>query len=70
MGSPFCRIQLHNSGTAQLPRTSRAPLLPTARELLWASKGARRIFNYDLVNSPNPSVQSSPVWRVVPVPRG
>jgi site-specific DNA-methyltransferase (adenine-specific) len=38
--------------------------------LLWASKGrgARHIFNYDLINSPNPSVQVSSVWRIPAVP--
>jgi site-specific DNA-methyltransferase (adenine-specific) len=39
--------------------------------LLWASKGkgARHTFNYDLMNSPNPSVQVSSVWRIPTVPK-
>ena len=39
--------------------------------LLWASKsrGARHIFNYDLINSPNPGAQMSSVWRIPAVPR-
>jgi site-specific DNA-methyltransferase (adenine-specific) len=38
--------------------------------LLWASKGrgARHTFNYDLINSPNPSSQLSSVWRIPTVP--
>ena len=39
--------------------------------LLWASKSrhARYTFNYDLINSPNPSSQVSSVWRIPAVPR-
>ena len=39
--------------------------------LLWASKGkgARHTFNYDLINSPNPTVQVSSIWRIPTVPR-
>lgn len=39
--------------------------------ILWASrgKGARHTFNYDLVNSPDPSRQMSSVWRIPSVPR-
>jgi site-specific DNA-methyltransferase (adenine-specific) len=39
--------------------------------LLWASKGrgARHTFNYDLINSPNPTTQVSSVWRIPTVPR-
>jgi len=38
--------------------------------LLWASKGkgARHTFNYDLVNSPDPSAQISSVWTIPAVP--
>ncbi len=38
--------------------------------LLWASKSkdARHTFNYDLINSPNPSSQVSSVWRIPTVP--
>jgi site-specific DNA-methyltransferase (adenine-specific) len=38
--------------------------------LLWASKGkgARHTFNYDLINSPDPSSQVSSVWRIPSVP--
>jgi site-specific DNA-methyltransferase (adenine-specific) len=37
--------------------------------LIWASKGTRHTFNYDLINSPNPSSQVSSVWRIPTVPR-
>ena len=39
--------------------------------LLWASKGkgARHIFNYDLINSPDPTGQVSSVWRIRTVPK-
>jgi site-specific DNA-methyltransferase (adenine-specific) len=39
--------------------------------LIWASKGkgVRHTFNYDLINSPNPSVQVSSVWRIATVPK-
>jgi site-specific DNA-methyltransferase (adenine-specific) len=37
--------------------------------LLWASKGARYTFNYELINSPNPETQVSSVWRIPTVPR-
>jgi site-specific DNA-methyltransferase (adenine-specific) len=38
--------------------------------LLWASKskGARHTFNYDLINSPNPTSQLSSVWHIPAVP--
>jgi DNA methylase len=38
--------------------------------LLWASKGrsARHTFNYDLINSLNPTSQISSVWRLPAVP--
>lgn len=38
--------------------------------LLWASKGkgARHAFNYDLINSPDPDSQVSPIWRILSVP--
>ena len=39
--------------------------------LLWASKGkgVRHTFNYDLINSPDPSGQVSSVWRIRTVPK-
>ncbi len=39
--------------------------------LIWASRGrgARHTFNYDLVNSPDPTGQVSSVWRIPAVPR-
>jgi site-specific DNA-methyltransferase (adenine-specific) len=39
--------------------------------LLWASKSrnARYTFNYDLINSPNPSCQVFSIWRIPTVPR-
>ena len=38
--------------------------------LLWASKGkgARYTFNYDLINSPDPTSQLSSVWHIPAVP--
>ncbi len=39
--------------------------------LIWASRsrGARHTFNYDLINSPDPTSQLSSVWRIPTVPR-
>ena len=37
--------------------------------LIWASKGKRHTFNYDLINSPNPTTQVSSVWRIRAVPK-
>ena len=39
--------------------------------LLWASKGksARHTFNYDLINSPDPTGQVSSVWKIRTVPK-
>lgn len=39
--------------------------------LLWASKSksARHTFNYDLINSPDPTGQVSSVWRIRTVPK-
>jgi site-specific DNA-methyltransferase (adenine-specific) len=37
--------------------------------LIWASKGKRYTFNYDLINSPDPTIQVSSVWRIPTVPR-
>ncbi len=36
---------------------------------MWASRGrtSRHTFNYDLINSPNPSAQVSSVWRIAAV---
>ncbi len=37
--------------------------------LLWASKGKGYTFNYDLINSPDPTAQMSSVWRIPSVPK-
>ena len=39
--------------------------------LLWASKGgrSRHTFNYDLINSRDPTAQVSSVWHIPAVPR-
>ena len=37
--------------------------------LVWASKGRGHTFNYDLINSPDPTAQMSSVWRIPAVPR-
>ncbi|MGF1471947.1 MAG: DNA-methyltransferase [Rubrobacteraceae bacterium] len=37
--------------------------------LIWASKGRGHTFNYDLINSPDPTGQVSSVWRIPAVPR-
>jgi site-specific DNA-methyltransferase (adenine-specific) len=37
--------------------------------LIWAAKGSRHTFNYDLVNGPDPTTQVSSVWRIPTVPR-
>jgi site-specific DNA-methyltransferase (adenine-specific) len=36
--------------------------------LLWASKGKGHTFNYDLINSSDPTSQISSVWRIPAVP--
>ena|SRR5215207_4967247 len=36
--------------------------------LLWASRGSRHTFNYDLINSPDPGSQVSSIWRIRTVP--
>jgi site-specific DNA-methyltransferase (adenine-specific) len=43
----------------------------THETLLWASKSksARHTFNYDLINSPNPTNQGSSVWHIPTVPK-
>jgi site-specific DNA-methyltransferase (adenine-specific) len=37
--------------------------------LIWASKGKGHTFNYDLINSPNPSSEVSSIWRIPPPPK-
>jgi site-specific DNA-methyltransferase (adenine-specific) len=37
--------------------------------LLWASKGRGHTFNYDLINSPDPTAQMSSVWHIPAVPK-
>jgi site-specific DNA-methyltransferase (adenine-specific) len=37
--------------------------------LIWAGKGSRHTFNYDLVNGPDPTSKVSSVWRIPTVPR-
>lgn len=39
--------------------------------LIWASKSrsSRHTFNYDLINSPDPTAQVSSVWRIPTVPK-
>ncbi len=37
--------------------------------LLWATKGKGYTFNYDLINSPDPTAQMSSVWRIRAVPK-
>lgn len=37
--------------------------------ILWATKGKGYTFNYDLINSPNPTAQISSVWRIPAVPK-
>jgi site-specific DNA-methyltransferase (adenine-specific) len=37
--------------------------------LIWAAKGPRHTFNYDLMNGPHPTTQVSSVWRIPTVPR-
>src|ERR671912_418713 len=42
----------------------------THETLLWAGKrGSHHTFNYDLINSRNPSAQLSSVWSIPSVPR-
>jgi site-specific DNA-methyltransferase (adenine-specific) len=51
------------------PNALRTAFTHAHETLLWASKGKGHTFNYDLVNSPNPSSQVSSVWRIAPAPR-
>ena len=37
--------------------------------LLWAAKVKGYTFNYDLINSPDPSTQMSSVWHIPAVPK-
>jgi len=37
--------------------------------LIWASKGKRHTFNYDLINSPDLDAQISSVWRIPTIPK-
>jgi hypothetical protein len=41
----------------------------THETLLWATKGKGYTFNYDLINSPDPTAQMSSVWRIPAVPK-
>lgn len=56
------------------PNALRTAFTHSHETLIWASRGgerrgARHTFNYDLINSPNPDVQVSSVWRIAPPPR-
>ena len=42
---------------------------PTRTRRCLGGRGARRAFEYDLVNSPSPGSQVSSVWRIPAVPR-
>jgi site-specific DNA-methyltransferase (adenine-specific) len=48
------------------PNARRTAFTHAHETLLWASKGkgARHTFNYDLINSREPSTQMSSVWRI------
>jgi site-specific DNA-methyltransferase (adenine-specific) len=52
------------------PNTLHTAFTHAHETLLWASKskGARHTFNYDLINSPDPTSQISSVWRIPAVP--
>jgi site-specific DNA-methyltransferase (adenine-specific) len=52
------------------PNTMHTAFTHAHETLLWASKskGARHTFNYDLINSRDPTSQVSSVWRIPPVP--
>jgi site-specific DNA-methyltransferase (adenine-specific) len=52
------------------PNTLHTAFTHAHETLLWASKskGARHTFNYDLINSRDPTSQVSSVWRIPPVP--
>ncbi len=54
-----------------VPNAPRTAFTHAHETLLWASKGkgARHTFNYDLINSPNPTGQVSSVLRIPTVPR-
>ena len=52
------------------PNALRTAFTHAHETLLWASKGkgARHTFNYDLINSRDPTSQVSSVWRLPTVP--
>ena len=35
--------------------------------MIWASKGRRHVFNYDLINGPDPASEVSSIWRIATV---
>ena len=57
--------------TARIIRDGVVPtgLRPRPRALIWASKGRRHIFNYDLIDGLDPTSQISSVWRIPAFPR-
>jgi site-specific DNA-methyltransferase (adenine-specific) len=68
---PQALTALRRAGRGTLASALSQLACPHAHEtLLWASKSrsARHIFNYDLINSPDPTGQLSSVWRIRTVP--
>jgi hypothetical protein len=66
----------HRHQARLAPGTTRMALSQLAwahahETLLWASKGSRSryTFNYDLINSRDPTAQLSSVWHIPSVPR-
>jgi site-specific DNA-methyltransferase (adenine-specific) len=64
-----CRRPLRSRHGTQLSALSQ--LAWVHETLLWASKGggSRHTFNYDLINSTDPTAQLSSVWHIPSVPR-
>jgi site-specific DNA-methyltransferase (adenine-specific) len=48
---------------------SRLAFAHSHETLIWAARGPRHTFNYDLINGPDPTTQVSSVWRIPTVPR-
>jgi site-specific DNA-methyltransferase (adenine-specific) len=51
------------------PNALRTAFTHAHETLLWATKGKGYTFNYDLINSLDPTSQISSVWRIPPVPK-
>jgi site-specific DNA-methyltransferase (adenine-specific) len=51
------------------PNALRTAFTHAHETLLWASRGKKHTFNYDLINSIDPASQVSSIWRIPAVPK-